>query len=308
MKNILILSDDKTFHKVSDKYRIYYEELSKIWLDKNVQLIRSNSYSFDVSNLIFKTWEYFDWQDWKSITNFSPDCIWYKDSNTNYFTKQIEKNYYFRNPTEFVYLKWKYTTYIVFEKFMAYTRLLSEFKLNKSLLDNFVGDKIVIKKIYGFGWKSVYLINKSEIDDFISKVDDTDNYIVQQFVDFSCWIKWLVDWIHDIRFLVIWDSVPFITIRVPTMNNEFRCNLWQWGKAFYTSIELLPKELLDIFNEINNNLRQSYWKLIYALDFAKWCDGKYYLIELNTAPWVDLWSFDKNINNLYFNKIIEFFN
>jgi glutathione synthase/RimK-type ligase-like ATP-grasp enzyme len=159
-------------------------------------------------------------------------------------------------------------------------------KKNLSIIDNFSASKLVMKPIYGAQWVWVSLVEKDAIYDLSRRetIQSYSDYVIQDFVDFSWGIPWIVDGIHDVRLVVFGKKVVYVLIRVPH-GSDFRCNISQDGGYFFIDFADLPmsmqQDALIIIDRLN--LFTGWEKYAYSVDIALWVDGKTYLIEFNSA-------------------------
>lgn len=125
-------------------------------------------------------------------------------------------------------------------------------------------------------------------------------------MDFSWWVPWFVEWIHDIRFSVIWEETDFVTIRTPAFEWDFRCNISQWWKAIYLTKKDIDADLVSIFFQMKNYFDENFWEWIYTLDFWRTKDWNYKLIEWNSSPGLNLYIYDRKTEYKFFDAILSF--
>ncbi len=302
MKNILVLSSDLDFkNSLSKKIRPYYEELSRIGIGKNIQLHRTSVYEFNIEKSIFNTVEKFNWEHWVEENNFSPDLIWYKSNNVNYLSRIIEEKFNFINNTKFIELaNNKLITSIVFTKESPKTHLLNDESLSFFKDD----EEVIIKPDWGSAGEGVEKLKIRELR--TRNLNSYQQYIIQELIDSSEWIEWIVDWIHDIRFFIYWNEIwDTVLLRTPP-KWDFRCNVSQWGDSRNISISEFPKELINTVSWIQKKLQDNFWIIYWSIDFTK-SRGKYYLIEFNSSPWVIMHPLYSKESDEYHEEIIDFF-
>jgi len=302
MKKVLILSVDIDFrNSLSDKIKPYYEELSKIWIEQKLQFYRSSVYEFDTWNTFFKTVQKYNWESWVEENSFTPDMIWYKSNSVNYLTRVIEEKNNFINNTKFIELaNNKLITSMIFSDESPKTHLLHIDNLKKFKSD----EEVIIKPDGGSGWEWVEKLRVSEIDS--QKIHNSNWYIIQELVDSSEGIDWIVDGIHDIRFFIYWDTIwENFLLRTPP-KWDFRCNVSQWGESKSIPINSLPAELTTIVEKLQKKIRDNFWMIYGSADFTK-SNWKFYLIEFNSSPWVNPYKIGTEELKTYQKKIVDFF-
>ncbi len=299
MKNILLM-----LNFIDYRYDDYYKKLIILWKEKWINIIRSSVYEYAVENNSFVEWEIFNWKEWSKIENIKADLVWYKSNTVNYLTRIIEENNNFINNTKFVELvNDKYITSLLYNEFSPKSDIIDNIKNNLSLLDNFSTEELILKPNWWSWWEWITKITKKEIENYIN--DSTYNwYLVQEFIDFSWWINWIVEWMHDIRFVIFWDKIDFPIIRIPKWW-DICCNISRWGSIIYPEIEKIPKKILDTSHKIQRKIFQDFWYVFGTIDLWLWKNWKVYLMELNSSPWIRIWSGSERLEKEYYEKIIE---
>jgi len=306
MKTVILLSSLYSIKGSPLLYKEYYEKLIKIWLDKWIKIIRTCIYEYDLQKKIFTNWEYFDWKRWSDVKNIKPDLIWYKSNDVKYLTNIIENNHNMINDTNFIQLvNDKFYTSIYFSDYSPKSYQINMLN-NNNLLKDFQSNQLILKPNWWSWWKGIIKIEKSDLDKYINK-DDFKNYLVQDFIDLSKWIPNIIKWIHDIRVVIfggkIWD---YVLIRTPA-KNDFRCNLSSGWSGKYVNIDCFDNNFKNIITYILDKILNEFWFIFWTIDLARWDDGKYYLIELNSSAWIALYWLNDKISDNYFNLIIDMF-
>lgn len=303
MKNIILLSTESDFkNSLSQKYRPYYERLITLWIKKDIQIIRSSIYQYNINTNTFLIGETFNGDKWIDLKNIAISKVWYKSNTVNYLTRIIEKNNPFINNTEFVELvNDKYITSLHSPEYSPKTLLLND----QGIKDFIETDKnnFIIKPNWWSWGKGVEKVSVNELRKLNS--DDYVNYIIQETLDSSDWIPWVIEWIHDIRFVMFWlETMSHILIRTPP-KEDFRCNITAWWSTQYIPITSLPEELVLLISTILKKINSEFWNIFWSIDLTK-ADWKYYLIEYNSSPGIRSFSFKENLENEYYHKIVEF--
>jgi len=304
MKNIILLSTEKDFlHSLWENIRTYYEKLIIRGTHQNIQIIRSSIYQYNKKTNTFLNWETFDWSTWVSLTNIKIDLVWYKSNSVNYLTRIIEEKNIFINDTRFVELvNDKYITSLYSPEYSPKTLLL-----DTDWIEDFsqrTQQDIIIKPNW---WSGGKWVEKISIQD-LKKIDiqEYNNYIIQETLDSSPWIPWVVEGIHDIRFVMFWtELMSHVLIRTPP-KKDFRCNITAGWATQYIPISGLPEELVQAVNIMLKKIQVEFWNVFGSIDLTR-ANEKYYLIEYNSSPWIRSFSFKKELEDEYYTKTIEFF-
>lgn len=302
MKKILILSIDIDFkNSLNDLIKPFYEELSRTWIENNVQFYRSSVYEYNISSHSFKNYQKYDWNSWIECSDLVPDIIWYKSNTINYLTRKIEENYLFINNTKYIELaNNKFITSRVFQDESPRTFIFN--KDNLSLFNR--NSEIIIKPDGGSGWYWVEKLLVSQIDDKRMKLSKW--YIIQEVIDSSNGIEWVIEWIHDLRFFIFWNKIwDTVVLRTPP-KNDFRCNISQWWNSKSLLRKDIPDDLNRFVEEILVRIKKEFWELFWSIDIVK-ANNRYYLIEFNSSPGVNLYPLSSQELKKYFEEIIYFF-
>jgi hypothetical protein len=183
----------------------------------------------------------------------------------------------------------KYATYKLFSDYSPFTVRLSSVQKDLSMMELFSSSHVVLKPIYWAQWHWVSLKEKNDIWWFIKDMSlySYNDWIVQDFIDFSWGIPWIVDGIHDVRLVVFGKKVIYVLVRVP-YGSDFRCNISQNGSYFFIDFADLPMCMQKDAKNIIDRLYDFIWwvSCTYSVDIALWIDGKTYLIEFNSAIWL----------------------
>jgi glutathione synthase/RimK-type ligase-like ATP-grasp enzyme len=111
------------------------------------------------------------------------------------------------------------------------------------------------------------------------------NYIAQEFIDMSDWIKWLVKWFHDLRYMIFWDTIDYPVLRYPK-KWDFRSNYCSWWKKYFLKKEQVPEEITKKAQEIANELIKEFWIIFASIDLAQDKEKWLILVEINSSCWV----------------------
>ena len=267
MKNILVVANDINYQKsISKRVRESYERLNILENERGVNVSRSSVYEYNSSKNSFSKWETFYQGKWFKITDIKPDIIRYKSNVVNYFTRIIEDNNKFINDTKFVELvNDKYLTSILYKEFSPVSHIISNIKTNKFLLNSFSTEQLILKPNWGSWWFSIKKIQKADLEKYINN-NLYNDYLLQEFVDFSWGVDWIVEWIHDIRFMISWDKLRCPIIRTPKKWN-ICCNISQWWDVIYPKMNDLSNDILNIANKIKESIKKETERAISYINF-----------------------------------------
>lgn len=299
MKTIILLTAEisKPYSFQKD-YAEYYEKLAIIWLKENIKIISSWIFDYNEKENNFKWWTYFDWEKWIEEKNIIADMVWCKANIDNYLIRLIEKNNKFLNPVDYIsFANDKYITSLFFKEESPETFLLWTYNKNDIL-----SEELILKPNWWSWWEWVIKIKNNEIKKYFWW--KYDNYLVQELIDSSAWIKWVADGLHDIRFTLFWDKVwDIVLLRTPP-KWDFRCNIsagWLWEYIKETD---LPKDMLEFIRPILDKILNRFWKIFWSIDILK-SNWRYYIMEFNSSPWINTFKFNKKLEKEYFEDIIR---
>ena len=123
-------------------------------------------------------------------------------------------------------------------------------------------------------WKKTKPVTAKDID--MDKLKKT-GYLVQDFMDTSCGIKWVVTWTHDVKIINIGKKM-FFNLRTP-----YRDGVICTFDSDYTEVPLrkIPKSIITFRNAVHKKIMKKYPKQIYSMDIGMTKEWPQ-LIELNT--------------------------
>jgi len=142
-------------------------------------------------------------------------------------------------------------------------------------------DLIVLKKNFEAEGKGIFIIKVGD-----SKPDLYDSWndiMIQEFLDSSIGIPGIVEGLHDLRITVV-NGEPINSFLRAPQKGSLVANVARGGKGTSVNLNDIPKEVLDLVYEIDENVKQ-YFPAIYAADFIR-SDKGYKLLELNSRPGV----------------------
>lgn len=177
----------------------------------------------------------------------------------------------------------KIKTYELFWDFWAKTFLLNSFEELKEKVWEIKTSKIVLKPRFWEQCQWIYVIEKDEIREDL--YEDWTDILLQEFLDSTVWIEWIVDWLHEINvFYVNWEF-SWARMKKPPEWSLISSATWSsiW-KVWWLKEKDVPKDLLDIIKKLDNKMLD-YPLRLYRADFVNTKDW-YKMIELNSRPWV----------------------
>jgi glutathione synthase/RimK-type ligase-like ATP-grasp enzyme len=140
---------------------------------------------------------------------------------------------------------------------------------------------IVLKKNFESSWRWIFIWKISDVNKDI--YENWENILFQEYIDTSVWIKWIVEWKHDIRVTVVNGKIISSNIRQPK-DWSFLANFSAWWSWYSIEIDQIPKELIEKVREIENNFKE-YYPMVFSIDFMN-SKNWFKLVELNSRPWV----------------------
>ncbi len=200
----------------------------------------------------------------------------------------------------------KLQQYTLLKKYQPRTFLLHNFLNTKKVQDSF-GAMVVLKPRFWSGWVDVQLFKKQELlDQKHHLVNVKKRMLVQQYIDNSWGIPWLVPWRHDLRVVFLWNSIDHISIRQPSDSEEFRSNVAVWWFETIFTADVIPPELKIIIEAIQKSLRVT--QEFYSLDFGyNLEEKKWYCFELNASPWIEYTELQREFATAYYTRLAIYF-
>ena len=303
MRKVLILFEKKNGKYLCDNLNIKknFEELFEIGEKKKIRYYRA-SISWYSNGVFSEAWTYKN-KKWKKEKNIKPDVIFdrspYLSSEDKTKEEMASKFVFANDPIFYQFGKSKFFTYLVFKDWMPNTRIAYSFSELKNNLKYIKTNKIVIKPDVGAGGKGVEIINRDDINKIkIYKYP----VVVQEFVDSSCGIKNLVEGIHDLR-IMFFNRKPFLSyIRQP--KSGYISNVSLGGNREVISLSKVPNNLRLALKKITDKLKY-FNNIFYSIDFLFDKNQKFYIIEINPSPSINLE--DNDARHKYYKKLSEYF-
>lgn len=305
IKDVVILGFGTEFsHTYQGKYKETMEKLSNYWLSRGMRFINSSVYQYNYKKEYFNDGGVFDGKKWIHVKKIRPSKVFYKSNKINHLTNHINESFEFLNDLKLVLLaNNKYDTARAFKECSPMTLKLSQIESKKFNIDKLTREDYIIKPINGSWGAGIMKVKKWEIKDILEKFwYGKENVIIQDFLDLSCWVPWIVEGIHDLRFSVFGKKLfPHVYVRVPK-EWDFRSNISAGGTDFFMKNSQLPKEAVNMAKRIVRNIHATIGGWIYSIDLANTTEG-FKLMEINSSPWF-LFK-EKKIQELFFEYLVD---
>lgn len=286
------------------KYRETMELLMNYGRENNIRFINSSVYHYNHKKWFFTDWWTYNGKKWEALKKIKPEKVLYKSNKVNHLTNHINEEFEFMNDLKLVLLaNNKFDTARYFKSCSPLTWKLSDIESSKFNKNKLVKDEYIIKPINWSWWSGIMKVKKTELDNILSKFWYwKENVIIQEFLDMSCWVPWVVEWIHDLRYSVFWKRIfPHVYVRIPK-EGDFRSNISAWWKDYFVDINKLPIECNNMAKKIVRDIYNIIWEWIYSIDIVNTTEW-YKLMELNSSPWF-LFK-EKDIQKKYFQYIVN---
>ncbi len=266
-----------------ERYLVPYFEMSQKIEKENIEvyIVRWNSYIWEW--IFNKSYRFNKNGELDECSEIKVDLILNRDSKNT--IPKIDDCLVINKQEFDDFCRDKVKTFKRFPKISPITKEINSFEEYKKQIEinNFLDEDIITLKKNFWEWgKWIYIWKVWELKE--SYFENWKDILFQEFLDSSIWIEWIVDWMHDIRITVINNKIIASNIRQPK-KWSYLANFAQWGTWFSVDIEKIPKELLDIVNNIIIPEFKEYSPSLYSIDFMnsrKW----FKLIEFNSRPWV----------------------
>lgn len=288
----------------NNKYKDTHEKIMNHARQKGINFINTSVYEFDPKSLTFRQWQYFDGLEWKLREEIKPDRVWYKSNKIGHLTNHVHEEFDFMNDLKLILLaNNKFDTAKVFKDFSPETQRLTRLlgKNNRiELLDN---APYILKPNNGSWGSWILKVHRDELRSTAEKfMFGAENFIVQEYVDMTCWVPGVIEWMHDLRFSVFWREIfPFVYVRKPA-EGDFRSNISAWGTDFFVPVEKIPHSAIDMVTKIMEYVDSHIGHSLFTIDIVNTTKG-FKLMELNSSPWF-LFK-EKDIQDLYFDYILR---
>lgn len=253
-----------------------YTELGK---EENLDLYIAN-YQWVNGTQLTKAWAW-NGQNWEKIENIEIEGVFDKykfDEETKDLKENLEEDLPVLNNLELEKIcKDKLETYNLFSDYVPETREATKENASEMLQKY---EKIVFKPRYGFAGEGVKIIGN--ISNF-QEPENTENYILQRFIETDGIPKWGVEGPHDLRTIIIDGELQEVGNYVRVPDEGLISNISRGGNQKYIDRKEIPEEAKKIIEELVSEF-QKYNPSIFSVDFMFDKEMKPWVVELNSKP------------------------
>ncbi len=145
-------------------------------------------------------------------------------------------------------------------------------------------DKVVLKPRFWEQCVWVHVLNKNEIKQDL--YENWEDILLQEFLDSSNWIEWLVEWLHEINIFIVNWEFSWSRIKKPAEWYFVSSATWDsiWT-VWWIKEKDIPNKLVEIVKKLDSKF-SNYPLRLFRADFVYTTSWEYKLIELNSRPWV----------------------
>lgn len=260
--------------KRSEDFAYYTEQGQKYELE-----IFIANYQWYENGKLNKAWRW-NGKEWEKEHDVELDLIYDKfkyDPQTRELKEEMAEQLPVLNDLELEEIcKDKLKTYELFPERVGETREATRENAEQMFEEN---EKIVFKPRYGFAGQGVEIIHS--IDEF-SEPENTENFIIQQFIETEGVEEWGVEGPHDLRTIVINGEIQDGNyVRVP--DSGLISNISRGGHQKYVRRNELPDSVVEIIEEIKDEFGR-FQPSIFSVDFMFDKEMKPWIVELNSKP------------------------
>jgi len=281
---------DKSRPFSNKKYMYSYEYFYTLCKENGVQMYRASYQWYDYKKKKFKYAWSFEAKDggWNRVYEIKPDLIYDKTkaTPTAYMKNSLIRNDYpYFNNLEFAkIIDNKLAVSLLFPDWSQKSQVIKDNDFFFNYIQNFPSDKkIVLKPVNLSGGNGVLIGTKDQVRHELEtkKITITD-WISQDFIDSSSGIPGIMRGMHDLRLVIIDDSLVYSYFRKPA-NGSFLANLAQGGTMEIAPAEKLPSSLTPLIESVKRAF-SGFDHKIYALDVMFDQNQKPWIVELNSMP------------------------
>lgn len=258
----------------SNDFAYYTEEGKKHDLE-----IYIANYKWYEDGKLTKAW-YWNGEEWEKKQDVEIDLIYDKfkyDESTRDLKKEMAEELPVLNDLELEELcKDKLKTYELFPEWVGETREATRENAEEMFQEQ---DKLVFKPRYGFAGHGVEILHS--LDDF-EEPEETEAFILQQFIETDGVEEWGVEGPHDLRTIVINGEIQDGNyVRVP--DSGLISNISRGGHQKYIRRDELPDSVVEIIEEMKTRF-EKYQPAIFSVDFMFDKEMNPWIVELNSKP------------------------
>jgi len=312
MKNIAILT---AYQREYLKYDFYFESeqlLRKIFNNNDLEIHYVSPHYYDIESKEFTQHVMIGEEDMHIINEaYKPDLLRVRMGQALYHLDELFADADFLT-TPSMRLK-----HIDADKYQMY-RYLWDLQPKSTLLGTYYfypwlqaefNNKVVVKPISGSGWYGINFYTREQLwsMEVFNKYSWTESlHMVQNYQNFSGGAPGITDGNHDLRVVFLGRNPSFSMVRVPK-KWSLKSNIAAWWNQFSIPIDKIPQDVIALCMEAQERL----WIQepdLYSLDFA-YCskDEKWYLIEMNSSPWIRFPKDDIQYQLQFFQEVADYF-
>lgn len=284
MKSVVILHytevGEPSRPPLEKKYLDVYETWYQLARQRGIQLSRASFRHYDKSRKLFTTAWTFD-GIWKEIKNIKPDLV---DDRCKALPSTQEVKELIRQDTTLMndplfnsFIDNKFLVANFFRDWSPRTKLVTTSEELKDSVNDFPGEKVVLKSISGTRGKEVFIGGKQQaVEAYTGKPS-----IVQEYLESAEGIPGVYRGRHDLRVVFLNDDILYTFIRYPA-EGKLLANLHQGGGWKLLEISQLPQTMDPIITRARE-LFHTFEPKLYTIDFI-FSGGRPYVIEMNSMP------------------------
>ena len=255
-----------------------YEFFSKIAQKQGIELLIANYREYQ-NGSVKKSWV---WEEgsWKKRKNEEIDLVFDKfklNDETLKLKKQIKEDVGILNHPKLDELcKDKLKSYQKFSEYTPETRKASRENV-KEMIDKY--GAAVIKPRYSFGGKGVKKLESiEEYDEDI----ETEEYVVQRYINSSEGIDGLVDGSHDLRAIISDGEIRIAYLRYN--QDGFVSNVAAGGDKEKVDLDEFPEKGRELVETVKDKIQSDFSASNYSVDLFSDQENRPWIIELNSKP------------------------
>ncbi len=287
-----------------ESYAEILENIEKEWI--KWVIVRGKSYLW---NWRFQCYFIWNWRAYEKIEEeIKLDLLWNRDSeNTIPKIEDLPVLNYF----EFDEIcRDKIITANMFSYIQPQTILLNDYNDYLKNISKIKTDYVVLKPRFWEWCKWVNILKRNDITEEL--YESWKDIIMQNFMDSSLWIPWMVEGIHELQIYCINWEYSGSRMKIPAKWQLVASLAWEFRwKAFPVKKSDIPKIVFEELQKIDSKF-EKFDMRVYRADFMNTKDW-YKIVELNSRPWVrhpdkdgtDYWEFNWNIVKLVRNYLLN---
>lgn len=281
--------------------------LQECFANEWIQLVRIAPNGFDKQRQVFTKYALYTKEVYKVVDEeIRIDVVWNRSVHNSSLIYMLWSFLVCPSPQFSALSDDKLQQYTLLKKHQSRTVLFHNFIISQSVQDSF-GDMVVLKPRFWSWGVDVQLFKKQ---DLLNEKDRFMNLkkrmLVQEYIDSSGGIPWLVIGKHDLRVVLLWNTIDHLTVRQPSDSKEFRSNVAVWWTETIFPCEALPKELEKLILVLQERLQLSHE--LCSLDFSYSTEEKrWYCIEINASPWIEYTEQQRIFATGYYTRLAKYF-